>query len=113
MRTSSAKAKGRRASAETKELLLKYAPDLRPDDIVVTPSGVPGPDLHFSPKAREKFNLVVETKNVEKLNMWEAFKQTLGHLVYAPNSIPTLFYRRNRSDLMVTLRAEDFVKLIS
>jgi hypothetical protein len=111
MRTSSAKAKGRRASQEVKDLLLKYAPDLSPADISVVPSGVTGEDLWLSPKARELYAFSPEVKNQEAINIWAAFEQAKGHAV-GTTFTPVLFFRRNRSELMVCIRAEDFIKAI-
>ncbi len=107
MKTSSAKGKGRRACKKAQEELLRVFPSLEPDDIRVTPSGVPGEDLQLSPAARRLFPYQVECKNVEKLNIWEAFEQAKTHGDYTP----LLVYTRNRSDMMVTLRFEDFLKL--
>lgn len=109
MRTSSAKAKGRRCAVETKELLELYAPDLRPGDIEVTSSGATGEDLKLSPAAREIYPLAIECKNVESLNIWAAYEQACSHV--KDDRYPVVFYRRNRSDLMVTLKAEHFMKL--
>lgn len=110
MRISSAKAKGRRACEEVKELLEKYAPDLREGDIRVTSSSVGGEDLLLSPRAKELYNFAVEVKNQESLNIWASFEQAETHV--KGEETPILFYKRNRSELMVSLRAEDFVKLI-
>lgn len=116
MKTSSAKAKGRRACAEVKELLCKYAPDLNPDNITVTPSGCTGDDLYLSPKAREIYPWAIECKNTEAINVWKAFAQAEGHAtVHRLNDLvmtPVLFFRRNRSELLCCLRAEDFLKLV-
>lgn len=108
MKTSSAKAKGRRASQEVKELLLKYS-DLQDADLIVTPSGVTGPDLLLSPLAQEFFPFAIEAKNREKIAIWEAIEQARSHLKKDQN-LPVLFFKRNRSELMVCLKAEDFIK---
>lgn len=94
------------------ELLHKYAPDLKPGDIIVTPSGVTGPDLHLSPAARQTYQFVIECKNVEKLNVWEAFQQAENHGASAPGMVPVLFFKRNNSKLMVALDAEEFIKMV-
>ena len=122
MRTSSCKAKGRRACAEVKELLHKYAPDLRPGDIEITSSGACGEDIKLSPAAREKYPFVIECKNQETISIWKALEQAEGHLVAVLDKgriidvkalSPVLFFRRNRSKLYVALDAEEFVRLIS
>ncbi|NRA68739.1 MAG: hypothetical protein HRU19_29920, partial [Pseudobacteriovorax sp.] len=51
MKTSSAKAKGRRAAAELKALILYYYPSLTEDDVRLTPSGLNGPDILLSAEA--------------------------------------------------------------
>lgn len=112
MKTSSAKAKGRRCAQETKDLLLKFAPHLSADDILVTSSGVTGEDLIFSPKAREVYNFVIENKNVEALNIWKAYEQATSHKNARPDATPVLFFKRNRTPLLVCLNAEDFLKLL-
>lgn len=113
MKTSSCKAKGRRAAAEVKDLLYKYAPDLKPGDIEVTSSSVIGEDLKLSPAARDVFPFVVEVKNQEALNIWAALKQAEGHVKTDDGfKVPLLFFRRNRSKLYVAMDAEQFIKLV-
>lgn len=114
MKTASAKAKGRRAAQELKEALLSWAPDLKDDDIVVTPSGVPGEDLTLSPKARETYPYCVEVKNVEKLNVHEAYEQAVAHWKKRgakAEETPVLFFKRNKTPMKVVLTLEHFLKL--
>lgn len=109
MKTSSAKAKGRRAAQEVKAMLHKYVPlDLQPDDIIVTPSGCTGEDLMLSPRARSIYPWAIECKNVEKLNIWQAIAQTEEH---SKKYLPLLFFTRNRSEMYVCMKAEEFIKL--
>ena len=76
MKTSLAKAKGRRCANEVKELILRsFHNILDSDDIVVTSSGDTGEDLKLSPKARALFPVSIECKNQERLNIWEALEQ--------------------------------------
>lgn len=112
MRTSSAKAKGRRASQEIKELLLKYSNGLQDEDFIVTPSGVTGPDVHLSPAAKKQFPIVIEAKNQESISIWAALEQAKSHQT-SWNESPVLFFRRNRSVLYACLPAEDFVRILS
>jgi hypothetical protein len=115
MKIQSAKQKGRRGALEVKELLYKYAPDLKPGDIEVTSSSVTGEDLKLSPAARQIYPLVIECKNTESINVWAAFEQAKSHLKkYNEETqfiVPVLFFKRNRSELMACLRADDFIKL--
>jgi hypothetical protein len=110
VRTSSAKAKGRRCSVEVADLLRLYAPDLRHDDLWITPSGVCGRDVCLSPAAQEVYPLAIECKNVEKLNVWEAYAQAEAH-ARGSDDYPIVFFKRNRSRLMVCLDAEHFMKM--
>lgn len=116
MKTSSAKAKGRRLCQEVRDLLYKYAADLKPGDIEVTPSSCYGEDLKLSPAAREVYPFVIEGKNQEKLNIWDALEQAECHRPFSFSTdwlpVPVVFFRRNRSKMYVALEAESFVRLV-
>jgi hypothetical protein len=112
MRTSSRKAKGRKGCQDVKELLHKHAPHLQNDDILVTSSGVPGIDITLSPLAGVTYPINIEVKNQEKIQIWQAIEQCEAHK-NPYGRIPALFFRRNRSDLYVTLKAEEFIKLLA
>ena len=71
MKTKSAKAKGRKLLAEVRELLFQYAPDLKPDDIRVTPSGCVGEDLLLSPAARQIYSIIVEGKVTDNKKLYK------------------------------------------
>lgn len=110
MKTSSAKAKGRRASAEVKKLIHEFTEGwLQDGDIMVTPSGVTGRDITFSPLASMFMPYAIEVKNVEKLNVREAFKQACAHV--KGDEKPVLFHTRNRDEMLVTMRAKDFLEI--
>lgn len=109
MKTSSAKAKGRKACKDVQDLLYIHAPHLEPGDIEITSSGATGEDLKLSPAAKRVYPFAIECKNQEKLNIWSAIEQAKTHV--KGTEIPVLFFKRNRSDLMVCLSAEDFMKL--
>ena len=111
MRSSSAKAKGRRLAAAVKHLLLKYWPDIPSADVSVTPSGVTGPDLTFSSRAMEAIGLTIECKNQERLNIFKAIKQAESHSGGSPG-VPIVFFSRNREDIYIAMRADPFLKLI-
>jgi hypothetical protein len=113
MRTKSAKAKGRRAAAEIRELLLKTFPQLQESDIVVTPSGVTGPDLWLSPAAQILFPYAIESKNQEALNIWDSLKQAESHEKFLAAAKGILFFKRNKSELFMSMKASDFMKAIA
>ncbi len=110
MKTSSAKAKGRRFAQEIKDLLIKYAVTrIEDEDIVVTSSGDTGEDLKLSPRARSVYPVSIECKNQEKLNIWESLKQAESNAgIYTP----VLFFRRNRSKMYAVVEAETLVNLL-
>lgn len=111
MRTSSAKAKGRRAVQELRESLLAAFPILQDDDIRVTPSGVTGEDLWLSPVARALLPFVFEVKNQESIQIWSALEQAEQH-ARGTSHTPVLAFKRNRSRMYVALSMDDFVDLI-
>jgi hypothetical protein len=111
VRTSSCKAKGRRACAELKANLLLVSPDLSPDDIIVTSSGDTGEDLKLSPLARKLIPFTFEVKNQESLNIWASLKQASDHSKKSGHA-PALAFRRNNSAMFVALTIEDFTNLL-
>lgn len=110
MRTSSCKAKGRRACQEFQQLILRWFPDLTQKDVRVTPSGVTGADIQLSQAAEKVFPYAIEVKNQEKLNIWQSLDQTQRH-ADGLELKPLLAFRRNRSQLYVALKAEHFFEL--
>lgn len=110
MKTRSAKAKGRRLVQHLRDRLLAWAPDLSPDDIYMPTTSQPGRDIFFSPKAQAVYPYAVECKNVERLNTHEAYAQAKTHQKGA-DEIPLLVFSKNRSDVLVALSLEDFLRL--
>lgn len=115
MKTSSAKAKGRRAAQEAKDLIIKILSHsvhlndkLEDDDIVVTSSGDTGEDLKLSPAARAIFPFNVEVKNQEKLNIWESYDQACTH----GNHTPLLIFKRNHQEMLCAMKFEDLLYLM-
>jgi hypothetical protein len=115
LKTSSAKAKGRRAAQAVKDLLIQHSKysnrldqPLDEADIVVTSSGDTGEDLKLSPLARTVYPVQWEVKNQEKLNIWASMKQAETHGKY----IPVLAFTRNRSEIYAALKLEDLIQLL-
>lgn len=111
MKTSSCKAKGRRCVQEAKELILHFYPWLKPDDLVITSSGDTGEDLKMSPAAREFLPITIEAKCQEKIQIWSALSQSESH-ASGNGHIPVLIFKRNRSELYVSLKMNNFLELI-
>ena len=110
MKTASAKAKGRRLAQKIKSSMLRIAGlNLEDADINVTPSGVTGEDITFSPRGRMFFPLSIECKNQEKLNLWEAIEQSESQ---GRDHQPVLFFTRNRSKTYAVVEADYFLELV-
>lgn len=107
MLTKSAKAKGRRLAARFGEMVRK-ALSLAEEDVRPTPAGVTGSDLTMSLAALRVFPYDVESKNVEKLNIWDALAQVEKR---AKTKTPLVVFSRNHAETYVALRAEDFLDL--
>ena len=118
MKTRSCKAKGKRLVQLIKAKFLEVAPDLQDDDIKVPTTSEPGQDLHLSPLARSKFPFVIEAKNVEKLNVHQAFEQAKTHTKFQDpamyrefDQIPLLVFAKNHTQPLVCLTLDDFLWL--
>lgn len=109
MKTSSCKAKGRRACAELKTQIINSFPELGVDDIVVTPSGVKGEDLTLSPFARSMVPFSFEVKNQERLSIWDAIKQAKKRGGQYPFAVA---FTRNHSDINVVISLNSFLFLL-
>jgi hypothetical protein len=107
MKTQSAKAKGRRLQQWMRDILIEDL-DIHPEDIESRSMGAGGEDLIMSRSAREKFSYSVECKNVEKLNVWDAYDQAK---VNSKDYEPIVVMKKNGKKPLVVIDAEYFVKL--
>ena len=108
MRPQSAKAKGRRLQQQFRDLLIEKL-DIHPEDIESRSMGAGGEDLVMARAAREKFPFSIECKNVEKLNVWEAYKQASEN---SKDYEPIVVMKKNNHKALVVLDAEKFVKIL-
>lgn len=108
MRPQSAKAKGRRLQQMVRDILLKAAESLEPDDIRSTSMGASGEDILLSPAARKLYPYSIECKNVERLNIWDAIKQALEN---AGKYIPMVIFKKNGERAWVAIPLEDFMEI--
>ena len=109
MKTQSAKAKGRNLQKWVRDLLLENFPSLEPDDVRSTSMGCGGEDLQLSPAARKLFRFSIECKNVERLNVYDAYEQASAN---SGDHEPLLIMKKNRKKPLVVMDAEHFVELI-
>lgn len=107
IKTSSAKAKGRNLQKWVREKLIEEL-NIHPEDIESRSMGAGGEDLIMARAAREKFPHSIECKNVEKLNVWEAYEQAK---VNAGNYEPIVVMKKNHKKPLVVVDAEYFINL--
>lgn len=107
MRPQSAKAKGRRAQQEVRDIILRMFPHLEPDDVRNTPMGTQGEDLLLSPAARKVWPFYTEVKNVEALNIHKALAQASGK-----GRPPIVVFRKNSTPFHVALPLGTFLGLL-
>ena len=108
MKTSSAKAKGRRLQQKFMQLLIERL-DIDPEDIESRSMGARGEDLIMSKAARNKFPFSVECKNQERMNIWSAWEQANDNRgIYEP----LVVIKRNGTPPLVVLDAEVFLDMI-
>jgi hypothetical protein len=108
VRSSSAKAKGRRHQQHVAERLREVT-GLPEADIHSTPMGTQGLDIKLSGAARERVPFGIECKNTEKINIWQAWEQAKVNAALE-NLSPLVVFSRNRSEVLVTMSFEDFLK---
>lgn len=99
MKTQVAKAKGRRLQQKVAKMIID-AFHLEVDDITSRSMGSGGEDLLMSPNARRLFDVSVECKNTERLNIWNAIEQAESN---AGDHIPLVVFSRNRSKVYVVV----------
>ena len=105
MKTSSAKAKGRRLQCWVRDQILETFGSLTEDDVRSTSMGAGGMDIQLSPAAQELFPFAVEAKNQERLNLWNSFEQceeNCGSLE------PVLVVKKNGAAPLAVIDAEFF-----
>lgn len=106
MKPQSAKAKGRKLQQWVRDKLIESR-NIHPDDIESRSMGAGGEDLIMARDARKKFPFSIECKNVEKLNVYDAYDQACAN---AGDHTPALFMKKNRKKALVVLDAEWFIK---
>lgn len=107
MKVQSAKAKGRRLQQWVRDKLIEML-DVHPEDIESRSMGAGGEDLIMARAAREKFPHSIECKNVEKLNVWDAYEQaTMNSGDYEP----LLIMKKNGKKPLAVVDAEYLIRL--
>lgn len=106
MRPQSAKAKGRRFQQWVRDMLIEHR-DIHPEDIESRSMGAGGEDIMMARDARQKFPFSIECKNVEKLNVYDAYDQACAN---SGDNTPILFMKKNGKKPLAVVDAEWFIK---
>ena len=107
MKTSSAKAKGRKLQQWFANVLVEGL-GLDRDDLESRPMGSQGEDIILGKQYREIFPYSVECKNQEAVNVWKAYEQASEN---CKGYEPLVVIKRNRHKPLVIVDAEHFVEL--
>lgn len=107
MKPQSAKAKGRKLQQWVRDRLIESL-DVHPEDIESRSMGAGGEDLIMARAAREKFPYSIEAKNVEKLNVWEAYDQAKSN---SGNYEPIVIMKKNGKKPLVVIDADYFINM--
>ena len=108
MKTQSAKAKGRNLQKWVDNKLIEEF-NIHPEDIKSCSMGAGGEDVVMARAAREKFPFSVECKNVEKLNVWDAYEQAKAN---SSGYEPIVVMKKNHKKPLVVLDAEHFISIV-
>lgn len=107
MKVQSAKAKGRRLQQWVRDKLIEML-DVHPEDIESRSMGAGGEDLIMARAARSKFPHSIECKNVEKLNIWDAYEQASAN---RGDYEPIVVIKKNGKKPLVVVDAEYYIQL--
>lgn len=109
MKTASGKNKGRRLQQFVRDLIIKTF-NLSSNDVRSTSMGAGGSDIQLSNVARVMFPYSIECKNVEKLNLYDAWHQTETN-AEKDKLAPLLVIKKNNEKVLVVLTIEEFMTL--
>ena len=107
MKPQSAKAKGRLLQKWMRDKLIEML-DVHPEDIESRSMGAGGEDLIMARAARLKFPHSIECKNVEKLNIWDAYEQASAN---CNDYQPIVVMKKNGKKPLVVVDAEYYISL--
>jgi len=108
MKTSSAKAKGRKLQQWFANVLVETL-GLDSEDIESRPMGSQGEDIILGKQSRQLFPFSVECKNQEAVNVWKAYEQASEN---CKGYEPLVVIKRNRTKPLVVMDAQKFVELL-
>ena len=108
IKTSSAKAKGRKLQQWVAKTILELIPTLESDDIKSTGMGQPGVDVQMSPAARKKIPITIECKARKSIAVYSYYDQAIEN---APSGMePVVIIKADRKKPLAIVDAEFFLK---
>lgn len=109
IKISSRKAKSRSLQNKIAEDIRNKYSSLTENDVKPSIMGEDGIDIKLSEAARKLFPYGVECKNQEKISIWSCIEQSESN---ASNEklLPLLVFKRNRSNIYVVLKWDEFLK---
>lgn len=109
IKTSSAKAKGRRLQQKVQAAILAAYPSLTEDDVRSCPMGSQGEDLQLSSAAKAAFPFSVEAKARAKIALvYDALAQAKSQNDLTPLAV----IKADRKEPLVVLALDDFMRLL-
>ncbi len=111
MKTSSAKAKGRKLQQTVRDKILEKYPSLDVDsDVRSAIMGETGEDIKLSKKARKLFPFSVECKSLAKIAVYSFYEQAQANT--GRGIKPLVVFKANRKKPMVMLDLDHFMELL-
>ena len=108
MKTSSAKAKGRKLQQWFANVLVETL-GLESEDLESRPMCSQGEDISLGKQSRDVFPFSIECKNQEAVNVWKAYEQASEN---CKGYEPLVVIKRNRTKPLVVMDAQKFVELL-
>ena len=109
IKTSSAKAKGRRLQQFVRDRILAAFPKLDQSDVRSTSMGAAGEDVLLSKAARDAFPYSVECKSLKSVAVYKHVDQAISNC--PKNAEPLVIIKADRRAPLAILDAEHFFEL--
>ena len=110
IKTSSAKAKGRRLQQWVRDCILAAFPKLHTDDVRSTSMGAGGEDVLLSKAARDLFPYSVECKSLKLVSIYRHIDQASSNC--PKGALPLVVIKADRRKPVVVVDAEHFFEII-
>ena len=106
----SRKSKGKLLQNHVRDLILKYNPELHPDDCKSTTMGETGLDIQLSPHARKSVPLAIECKSRAAFAVYKDYEQAVSNTKEGLE--PVLVIKGNRKKPLAMVDLDYFIQLV-